>query len=240
MWSRHWGDHQVVLDISASEDDPVEISSLCVPVDAGPLADYTAEATHPGVLMNENDTMVTYSDVGWRHEHDPFFVGKTFAVTSTPGAWVQLAFIGTGIWVYGGIPVEGTVFSLEVVKKYGREVTRSISIHNVTRSGLDIPLYQAPLLRETDLPYANAYIYKLTLISGTFLIDFFGVNGKAVSADIGDIHTYDQEVVTRSSPIPTPMIVVVSAVSAESYLYSSGESRYSSSAENIVSDGGLL
>ncbi|KAG8814560.1 hypothetical protein FRC17_001077 [Serendipita sp. 399] len=205
-------DHQVVVDISASEDDPVIVGDIAFSDVNGPLVDYTADATYPGVLIDDNDELVTYSDVGWQRKRDPYFVGETSSMASTPGAWVQLAFTGSGIWVYGAIPVEGTVFSLEVIKKYGREVTRSITIHNVTRPGLDIPLYQAPLLKERDLPYANAYVYKLTLISGSLLIDFFGVDGYADPAKAGDIQASDQGVVMWPHALANVKVVILSVV----------------------------
>ncbi|KAG8802169.1 hypothetical protein FRC17_006476, partial [Serendipita sp. 399] len=167
-------DHQLVVDISASQTDPVIVDGVLLLNTTIFSEHYTLTSSAPGMLMDNDDELVTYSDVGWQRQHDPFFAGETSSITSTPGAWFQLTFTGSGIWVYGAIPVEGTVFSVEVIKKDGREDTRAITTYNVTRPGLDIPLYQAPLLDQKGLAYATAYVYKFTLLSGTFMIDFFG------------------------------------------------------------------
>ncbi|KAG9053462.1 hypothetical protein FS842_008172 [Serendipita sp. 407] len=109
---------------------------------------------------------------GWKHESNPFFLNSTSTVTTTPGAWIQVSFVGTGVWVYGAIAPEGAVFRVEVIRKYGQETTRDVNIHNITRPGLEIPIYKAPLFTEPSLPHSNMYTYNITLISGTIQIDY--------------------------------------------------------------------
>ncbi|KAG8814668.1 hypothetical protein FRC17_001011 [Serendipita sp. 399] len=206
-------DHQLVVDITASEDDPV-IFDIALVSTSGPTFDEWNEAASPSGVWTLTDTAnepVTYSNFGWQHTQQPFFVNETASVTSTPGAWVQLTFSGSGIWVLGSIPVEGTMFSVEVVKNYGREVTRNITTHNITRPGLDIPLYQTNLFVEKGLPYANAYSYNFTLISGTMMIDLMRVDGVPVPAGAGNIWT---EPTPPPSTTPNLRIIIPSALCA--------------------------
>ncbi|KAG8814669.1 hypothetical protein FRC17_001012 [Serendipita sp. 399] len=190
--------YQLVVDITASEDDPVILDRIQIFTNDLTPDEWSDAASLSGLwtLIDDNDELVTYSKLDWQQAQQPLFVNGTVSVTNTPGAWVQLTFTGSGIWVLGAISVEGTVFSVEVVKKYGREVTRNITTHNVTRPGLDIPLYLTKLFVETDLPYANAYSYNFTLISGTMMIDFIGVDGVPVPAGAGDVWSV-------AMPLPT-------------------------------------
>ncbi|KAG8805264.1 hypothetical protein FRC17_005599 [Serendipita sp. 399] len=206
-------DHQLLVNISASEENPAIFNWLGVlDNDAadGPGYGSIEPAFVPhGVIMDDPNELLEYSDSGWQHIRDWFSYEDTTSITSKPGAWMQVAFSGKSIWVYGRIPVEGVVFSLEVIKKYGPVPSRNVTIYNLTRSDLDVPIYRFPLLAHKDLEYANAYSYNITLISGTLAIDFVGVDGKLVPSNFGDIHSTDR--VDPPQPIQTafdPKVVI--------------------------------
>ncbi|KAG8814667.1 hypothetical protein FRC17_001010 [Serendipita sp. 399] len=204
--------HRLVVDITASEDDPVILDRVQVFTKDLTYILYNDAASSSGVwtLIDDDDERVTYSNLGWQQARQPFFVNGTVSVTSTPGAWFQLTFAGSGIWVVGAIPVEGTVFSVEV-KKYGCEVTRSITTHNVTRPGSAIELYQTNLFVEKDLTNKIAYSFNFTLISGTMMIDFIGVDGVFGPAGAGDIWIVSMP---PSSVTPNLKIIIPSALCA--------------------------
>ncbi|KAG8810567.1 hypothetical protein FRB91_003590 [Serendipita sp. 411] len=172
-------DHQLLIDASSnSEEHPVIFDRIEMETPdntPSPLPmNYTTVATSvpAGETVDDVSDSLNYSESGWERKEHPFFYGNSSSVTTTPGSWVQLTFVGTGIWVYGAIPVEGVVFSVEAIRKYGRETTREITTHNFTLPDLEVPIYQAPLLAHSELTYANAYIYNITLISGSMQLDF--------------------------------------------------------------------
>ncbi|KAG8809796.1 hypothetical protein FRC17_003241 [Serendipita sp. 399] len=170
------GDHQLLVDATGSEEHPVifdRVEALTIGSSLVPTNYTTMASSLPaGTLVDDSDVLLRYSDSGWQRKEDPFCWENTLAVTSTPGSWLQVTFIGTGIWIYGVIPLEGTVVTIEALKKDGRETTRNTTMYNITRSDLDAPLYQAPLITQERLPYANAYAYNVTLISGSLQFDF--------------------------------------------------------------------
>ncbi|KAG8848514.1 hypothetical protein FRB91_010747 [Serendipita sp. 411] len=187
------GDHQLLVDISASGAVPVVFDRVEIVVDAPPSRpdSYTSLASSlpAGATADDVSPLIEYSNSGWQHELNGLFWNNTVVTTSTPGAWAQITFVGTGIWLYGAISVEGFVFSVETIKKYGEEVARNATVYNVTRPDLDIPIYQAPLFTQPNLPYANAYTYKFTLLSGKLQLDFFRVLGSIVPSNFESIET---------------------------------------------------
>ncbi|KAG8797960.1 hypothetical protein FRC16_008291 [Serendipita sp. 398] len=98
------------------------------------------------------------------------------------------------------IPLEGVVFSVEAIRKYGRETTREITTHNFTLPDLELPIYQAPLLAHPELTYANAYIYNITLISGIMQLDFIRIAGNLAPFDSDDVQTIDQATSSQNGP----------------------------------------
>ncbi|KAG8823520.1 hypothetical protein FRC17_009301 [Serendipita sp. 399] len=221
-----WGNHELLVDISATEDNPVIFDRVEVLGSYSPEIDYSMEDDVPSTFVDNDNDLVTYSGGSntWKHQHDPFFVISTASVTSTPGAWVQIALTGTGIRVYGAIPVEGTVFSVELVTKYGSEYIRNVTTRTITRPGGEVPIYRTILFAERGLAYANAYAYKLILISGTLMVDFIDrgkkaesnvgvimvrVDGIAVPADVGDTRTI-ASVPLYDSFGPNPGVILLS------------------------------
>ncbi|KAG8805038.1 hypothetical protein FRC17_005760 [Serendipita sp. 399] len=204
--------HQLVVDITASEDDPVILDRVQIFTKDLRYILYNDAASSSGmwILIDDDNEPVTYSNLGWQQARQPSFVNGTVSVTSTPGAWFQLSLAGSGIWVVGAIPVEGTVFSVEV-KKYGCEVTQRITTHNVTRPGTAIELYQTNLFVEKDLTNKIAYSFNFTLISGTMMIDFIGVDGVLGPAGAGDIWIVSMP---PSSATPNLRIIIPSALCA--------------------------
>ncbi|KAG8823518.1 hypothetical protein FRC17_009298 [Serendipita sp. 399] len=174
------GDHQLMVDISASEENPVVFNMILIvdAIDSSHMWDqnpYTDILFTPhGVITDDTNESLVYSSFGWRNDRNWFSYEDTTSITTEPGAWMELAFSGRGIWIFGRIPVEGVVFRVEAVKKYGSESSRNVTIYDLTRTELDEPIYRVPLLADTNLAYAGAYIYNITLISGMLAIDFVG------------------------------------------------------------------
>ncbi|KAG8770057.1 hypothetical protein FRC15_004259, partial [Serendipita sp. 397] len=206
------GDHQLLVDISASGGVPVVFDRIEVVVESPPISpeNYTVAAVSlpAGATADDVSPLIEYSDFGWKHDHDGLFWNNTATATSTPGAWTQVTFVGTGIWLYGAISVEGSVFSVEMIRKYGQEVTRNVTVYNVTQPDLDISIYQAPLFEQPNLPYANAYTYKFTLISGQLQLDFVRVLGSIMSSDFENIGTTSSTTATPPSDSDTNKIVI--------------------------------
>ncbi|KAG9053460.1 hypothetical protein FS842_008170 [Serendipita sp. 407] len=210
------GDHQLLFNVSTSGEDLVVFDRLDILASRNTSipANYSIVATSVAstALIDDTSTLLEYSDSGWDHKQDPLFWGNTSSATRTPGAWVQISLVGTGLWVYGTIPVEGSVFSVEVVKKYGQETTRNVTTHNVMRPGLDVPLYQAPLFVESSLSYANMYKYNITLLSGSLNIDFIRVIGKLVPSDFDDFDTSGVVTSTESTRSPLDESAIIPIV----------------------------
>ncbi|KAG8812512.1 hypothetical protein FRC17_002004 [Serendipita sp. 399] len=199
------GDHQLMVDISASEENPVIFNMILIvdSIDSSQLWDqnpYTDILFTPhGVITDDTNESLIYSSFGWRSDRNWFSHEDTTSITTEPGAWMELAFSGRGIWIFGKIPVEGVVFRVEAVKKYGSESSRNVTIYDLTRTELDEPIYYVPLLADTNLAYAGVYVYNITLISGMLAVDFVGVDGKLVSSNYGDPHSTERV----ESPQPT-------------------------------------
>ncbi|KAG8800103.1 hypothetical protein FRC17_006962, partial [Serendipita sp. 399] len=132
-----WDNHELLVNISATEDNPVIFDRVEVLDTSAAQIDYSTEGNVPSMFLDNGNDLVTYSGGGntWKHQYDPFFLNGTASVTNKPGAWVQIALTGTGIRVYGAIPVEGTVFSVELVTKYGSEYRRNVTTRTITRPG---------------------------------------------------------------------------------------------------------
>ncbi|KAG8825023.1 hypothetical protein FRC19_000581 [Serendipita sp. 401] len=191
-------DHQLLIDASSnSEEHPVIFDRIEMETPAAtpsPLPmNYTTVATSvpAGETVDDASDSLSYSESGWERKEHPFFYGNTSSVTTTPGSWVQLTFVGTGIW---------QITFNSAIRKYGRETTREITTHNFTLPDLELPIYQAPLLAHPELTYANAYIYNITLISGIMQLDFIRIAGNLAPFDSDDVQTIDQATSSQNGP----------------------------------------
>ncbi|KAG9054100.1 hypothetical protein FS842_006199 [Serendipita sp. 407] len=195
------GDHQLLVNVS-SEQDLVTFDRIDIVFSQKNPAptNYSIDASSvpAGDVADDTSNLLRYSTSGWKHESNPFFWNSTSTVTTTPGAWMQVSFVGTGVWVYGAIAPEGAVFRVEVIRKYGQETTRDVNIHNITRPDLEIPIYKAPLFTEPSLPHSNMYTYNITLISGTIQIDYIRVVGKIVPQDSEEVETTTPSTIENS------------------------------------------
>ncbi|KAG8808419.1 hypothetical protein FRC17_003962, partial [Serendipita sp. 399] len=206
------GDHQLVVKATALGEDLVVFDrvELRYAQNTSVAENYStmAHSVPPAALVEDTFDLLQYSDSGWQRHRDPFFWSNTSSVSNTPGSSVQISFVGTGIWLFGSIPVEGVAFHVETIKKYGQETTRNVTTYNITRPGLDIPLYQAALFAMPSLPYTNMYTFNVTLISGTLQIDFFRIVGKAVPLDFAEVVPSDPITPPTTTPPSNQRIII--------------------------------
>ncbi|KAG8823519.1 hypothetical protein FRC17_009299 [Serendipita sp. 399] len=184
------GDHQLFVHISSDQNLVVfDRIDFWFPSNYPTPTNHTifASSVSAGATVDDTSDLVQYSHSGWEHGRDPFFWNETFSSTATTGASIQISFLGTGIWIYGAISVEGTVFSVETIRKYGREDIRNVTRHTIESQGIDVPIYKAPIFVDQNLPFSNMYTYNITLLAGKLQIDYVRVAGKVVPSDFDTV-----------------------------------------------------